>query len=146
MLRSGSFAFRPATRGRSGLLVAALALVLFYCADSHPAPRFKLEQRGDFAPSISIADVADAAFLPLPGGVPAFGQRDAPVWLRISVESSGPFVLEVGYPQLDSVTVYYRDRGGWHLAELGDTLPYSTRPLDSNYYAVPFQTMPPLRI
>lgn len=62
---------------------------------------------------------------------PVLGLRDAAVWLRIRVTDPETRLIEIEYPPLDYVTLYYRDRSGATAGEYvevagGDRLPYAS--------------------
>ena len=82
--------------------------------------------------------------------VPAFGFDTSVYWLHFSVRNhSGQHfdgLLEIAYPILDHVTLFGLPAdSNESLAQplqLGDTLPYGTRPLDSANFAVPLPLAP----
>lgn len=101
------------------------------------------------------ADVADVAahperFAP-PGGqgdqVINAGYDDAVVWVRVPVQVAADaprdWLLEVGYPTLDRVTLYRREASGqWHAVESGDLVPRSRRPFEHHNLVFPLVLEP----
>ncbi len=90
------------------------------------------DERGELQVE-QLADAAVAArFRPSRAAVPSFGYTQSAYWLRFTVENSGPlersWLLEVGYPLLDYVTLYVaRSGGGYERRETGDMLPFERR-------------------
>jgi PAS domain S-box-containing protein len=86
---------------------------------------------------------AAARFSPLDSDLVAGYDRSA-FWLRIRVErqTSGHWLLEVGLPYLDHLTLYVPDNhGGFRADATGDRTPFSTRPL--SYRTFVFKPDPP---
>ncbi len=94
--------------------------------------------RSDLSKDASVEEAAHAVFYAIPRGVPAFGMRAGPVWLRAqpfaTLGRGEDIFLEIGYPQLDSVTVFYRRAGAWHAVRMGDQEPPASGQIQSNYF------------
>ena len=101
------------------------------------------------------ADVADVAahperFAPPEGQseqVINAGYDDAVVWVRVPVQVAADaprdWLLEVGYPTLDHVTLYRREASGqWYAAESGDLVPRSRRPFEHHNLVFPLVLEP----
>jgi signal transduction histidine kinase len=78
-----------------------------------------------------------------PKSNPSFGWSDNVVWLKSSFEKADnhPYILEIGYPLLDDVTIYlFRD--GQPLSEIrtGDSVPSSPDVIDQIDPAIRFPT------
>jgi two-component system, sensor histidine kinase LadS len=93
----------------------------------------------DSGSSLTIDDVsrqdAVARFRPSMVDAPGFGISDASYWLRFRVEnrqaSRVAWLLEVGYPHLDSIELYVpRSDGSFERHVGGDRLPFAERELD----------------
>ena len=89
----------------------------------------------DVRSDATISRVSAAAFegfKPSTQTSPSFGYSSSTYWLRLSVRNAEAdprrWLLEVGYPLLDEVTLYKpRSDGGFDSVETGDTLPFRTR-------------------
>jgi diguanylate cyclase (GGDEF)-like protein len=69
-----------------------------------------------------------------------FGYTRSAYWLRLTVYPAAPsddWRLEVGYPTLDSVTLYGPMRDGANAFHTGDRLPYANRPIDHRHFVFP---------
>jgi diguanylate cyclase (GGDEF)-like protein len=74
------------------------------------------------------------------GGDLNFGYTRSTYWLRLTVYPAAPsddWLLEVGYPTLDSVTLYGPLRDAANAAQTGDRLPYANRPVDHRNFVFP---------
>ena len=87
---------------------------------------------------------ADAAFRPTRSGDDlSLGYRNGTIWLRLVLQapsggSHEPWLLELAYPTLDSVTFYRVLPGGDYVTlETGDHLPFSSRRIISRNYVFP---------
>ncbi len=84
-----------------------------------------------------------AQFQPGHASVLNFGFRDDPVWLRLQVTNPGTAaraaLLSVDYPILDRIDLWVRGRAGRTHQMLGDTLPYSERPLQVYEHVFPLE-------
>jgi two-component system, sensor histidine kinase LadS len=74
-------------------------------------------------------------FRPAQHDEPSFGFSASAYWVRLAVFNPAPepqsWVLELGYPQLDHVTLFVPGaRGGYAARETGDMVPFAQRDLD----------------
>jgi len=111
------------------------ALVLDDNAAPHDLTPY-LEYLEDAPGTLGIADLAspanDGRFMASAAlGRINFGYTSSAYWLRLRLDNrrAGPWMLELAYPTLDRVDLYYTDAGGRpaHLRS-GDLLAYSQRP------------------
>lgn len=75
------------------------------------------------------------------------GYKDAIVWIRVPVhvaaDAPRDWLLEVGYPTLDQVTLYRREASGqWRAVESGDFVPRSRRPFEHHNLVFPLLLEP----
>ncbi|WP_220272010.1 diguanylate cyclase [Crenobacter cavernae] len=119
----------PAVALEPGTLSAKLADHVEVLAD--PGHAFDLEEV--IAPS-NAARFAPAA---RGGNDVNFGYSKNTYWLRFTIEprTSGRWLLDVGFPSLDSITVYLPAAGKRY--HMGDTLPFAERPLPNRNFLVP---------
>jgi signal transduction histidine kinase len=73
-------------------------------------------------------------FVPASGAAPGLGFTQAAYWVRLVVHSSAdeprPWLLELSYPHLDSVSLYVPDdAGGYRVRSTGDNVPFAQRDL-----------------
>lgn len=142
---------------RQTVLLAVLLGALMTAASVAHAD---LEHDGQIEPAIDYLQIDGAqqnsltpeAALNLPGWQtlngesPNFGYTEAPVWLRFSppISSSEMHqILDIRYPQLDSVKIYlFRD--GKLVDELitGDRMPLKPRPLRHPHFLLPYTVDP----
>lgn len=104
---------------------------------------------------VALAD----RFAPLPDVPPGqsvnLGYDKAAIWLRFTLEldadadgggarrRAGPWLLELGYPSLDRVSLHWQDAAGqWQSAETGDRIPQSQRPLMHHSLLLPVELEP----
>ncbi len=70
-------------------------------------------------------------FRPSGATCPNLGYTSSVHWLRVPlhtpVDAGQPWLLEVGFSQLDHVRLYLPHGGGWVVKETGDLLPFSSR-------------------
>ncbi|MBY0280168.1 hypothetical protein K2Z84_32955 [Candidatus Binatia bacterium] len=84
---------------------------------------------------LTIEDVATRDdFSPAPAEVPNFGLSTSVFWVRLplraEVAGEGGWLLELGWPVVDRVTLYQPDAsGGWRASEAGDRLPFDSWPI-----------------
>jgi two-component system, sensor histidine kinase LadS len=88
----------------------------------------------DPSAALDIEQIVGQHFKHQPGHKLSFGFSDSAFWLRLRVRNSAQharaFLLEVGRPQLDYVTLYVpRENGGYEVRRTGDQLPFSLRDL-----------------
>lgn len=91
-------------------------------------------ERLDFA-QVASAAYADK-FVPSHVAAPSFGFKRSAFWLRFHAQNPDqrvkPWLLEVGYPQLDHVDLYVPEaHGKYRVSKQGDMLPFRQR--DLNY-------------
>lgn len=71
------------------------------------------------------------------------GYSSSSWWFKISLTNPSPAsftrFLEIGYPILDHIQVFIVEGGQSTMLRLGDTLPFSQRPILSNNYVIPIQ-------
>ncbi len=77
-----------------------------------------------------------------PGDILNFSFSDSTFWLTFPVEkkieSSCPLILRLPYPLIDSIHLYYRDRGKkLHTMATGDHRPFMERPLENRNFIFP---------
>jgi len=74
------------------------------------------------------------------------GYSESSWWLKFDIENTGPateFVMEVSYPVLDYLDVYFvRHDGEVNYTELGDKLPFNARPIDHRLFILPINLAP----
>ncbi|WP_141733213.1 7TM diverse intracellular signaling domain-containing protein [Oligoflexus tunisiensis] len=66
--------------------------------------------------------------------VPNFGYTKSAYWFRLQMKSpslESSWILEVDYPPLDEISVYYQDKGLWSARHSGDRFAFAQR--DMNY-------------
>ena len=70
-----------------------------------------------------------------------FGFSGSTYWAKVSVVNKSldlsNFVLEFGYPLLDKLDVYVRTKEGTNHFALGDSLAFTTRPIEYHNFLVP---------
>tara|TARA_R110002153_G_scaffold137607_4_gene287778 strand:- start:1589 stop:3484 length:1896 start_codon:yes stop_codon:yes gene_type:complete len=76
-----------------------------------------------------------------PQGLQSFGMSAAPYWFKFTlpqVDTQRNWLLQVGYPLLDHISVWFEDNGKI-LAEYhsGDTLPFAQRPIENERFLFP---------
>jgi signal transduction histidine kinase len=92
----------------------------------------RLEVLADPGKQLTIADVSvpplSAAFEPSTSAVPNFGLTSAAYWVRFRVRNAATaeshWLLEVGWPVVDRVSVYLADGAGFLERQAGDLLPF----------------------
>jgi hypothetical protein len=73
-----------------------------------------------------------AGFRPSRDNVPNLGYTRSAVWVRFRVKNltfSDPWVLQAAYPGMDYVELYSGEGPDWEVQELGQSLPFSSRPI-----------------
>ncbi len=104
----------------------------FEDASNAIAPREVLNAPGDFP----FRDV---------GRQSGFGVRRSTLWFRIDIAPQPmprAALLEVGFPVLDQLDVFTRAGDGWRETRLGDTRPFSSRPIRHPDLLVPVHLAP----
>jgi signal transduction histidine kinase len=94
------------------------------------------DQTGELTFAEVSSDAYARRFQASPGAAPSFGFKSSAFWLRLRVQNPSaalrPWLLEVGYPQLDHVDLYVPEPGGrYSVKRQGDLLPFRER--DLNY-------------
>ncbi|WP_205694406.1 diguanylate cyclase [Crenobacter cavernae] len=119
----------PAIALEPGTLSAKLAGHVEVLAD--PGHAFDLEEV--MAPSNAVRFAPAARG----GNDVNFGYSKNTYWLRFTIEprTSGRWLLDVGFPSLDSLKVFLPAVGKHY--EMGDTLPFAERPLPNRNFLVP---------
>lgn len=88
--------------------------------------------------ALTLSDVREptsrSRFVPAHDDTPNFGFTRSAYWVRLEVDNSSSasraWLLEVGYPQLDHVTLFVpRGPGGYEVRATGDMLPFGQRDL-----------------
>ena len=143
---------------------ALFLLLVGVCSDLCAAPLMvdMSEVKGEFPIENYVAYIADpdhrltpeqlldgqldAKLIPNDGHSFDFGISEATYWLVFDLTynslDDGPVevhkLLEINYPPLDRIDLYYRDRqGALQDIRTGDTLPFSSRPIVNNDYLFP---------
>jgi signal transduction histidine kinase/class 3 adenylate cyclase len=66
---------------------------------------------------------------------PSFGYRQGTVWARLAIHDARPervpLILEMAYPPLDEIELYFRSEAGWKHLRAGDHVPRSKWALDT---------------
>lgn len=107
----------------------------------------------DSSRSMSFAQVFSPAnihrFKPSMQATPSFGLSAATYWFVAFAQKQAPrddgdalWILEVGYPPLDSVELFTRgvgerESGAWSSVLVGDMLPFAARPIKTRNFAFP---------
>lgn len=119
--------------------------------DLRPLVTFLRDPTRQMSAKDLIGHVAEFSPLPEVPGEEAvnFGYDSAAIWLRIILQRdprydprapSGPWLLGVGYPGLDRVSLHWQDaRGVWLNLETGDHVPLSQRPLKHRNLLLPIE-------
>ena len=101
----------------------------------------------DASGQLHLEDVEKADFRPLSGnGTPNFGYSASAWWLRLHLDSSldapSDWLLEVAFPSLDDVRVFWQSGSYSGQAVAGDRLPFAERPLIHRHFVFPVRTVP----
>lgn len=87
----------------------------------------------------SIASSTDKLFLSYDKDILNFGFSQSIFWLKLAVKNSDSlsnWILEIRNPDLDRVTLYYKDeKGSWKERSDGDTWPFQKKEIDSRNIA-----------
>ena len=130
-----------------GLLIA-LAIAAHAAAAGEVSTSLVLrDPAGSYRPGAAAGILADTSgrltvdevarrddFAPARAEVPNFGLTTSAFWVRLplhaEVAGDGGWLLEVGWPVVDRVTLYEPDgSGGWQSSEAGDLLPFVSWPI-----------------
>ena len=76
--------------------------------------------------------------------IPNLGFFNQPVWFKLKTSNLSPSdinaILSIEYPALDHITIYFTTPlGETQKYQMGDTLPFNSRPYPSRFFAVPLQ-------
>lgn len=75
-----------------------------------------------------------------------FGFSASAYWLRVALSNPAPHsmsrLLEIAYPLLDSVDVYFVTPGQIHRMHAGDQVPFSDRPIAHHHFVFPLDIPP----
>jgi hypothetical protein len=75
---------------------------------------------------------SSARFRPSERAVPNLGYTRSAVWVRFKAKNltfSDPWILQAAYPGMDYVELYTGEGSDWEVQELGQSLPFSARPI-----------------
>ncbi|MCE2996038.1 MAG: 7TM diverse intracellular signaling domain-containing protein [Cyclobacteriaceae bacterium] len=95
---------------------------------------------------LSIQDVSSMHFDSLHAQrAPSFGFDNATHWFKITLKNHSAihdWLIEVAYPPLDSVDLFYQDTAGWHHKTGGDHYPMATREIKHRHvtFSLPLST------
>jgi signal transduction histidine kinase len=139
--------------GLPGDAQAQRALLLVDAMHGVPLARhatFLEDPRGELNIEQVSSGAGPALFRPSDSDQPSFGFSDSAHWVRLVIDnpSSEPrtWLLELGYPQLDHVTLFVPDgRGGYQARVTGDMVPFGQRDVEYRNFlfrlrAEPFQS------
>jgi len=78
-------------------------------------------------------------FFPNKKKTPNFGYTDSVYWLRFKLKNLSTenknWLLEIGYPLLDKIEIYFSDsKGKYTVVEAGDLLPFNKRKIDHTHF------------
>lgn len=135
--------------------VVILGLLLVLAADARAAERARVETpvrlaaaqgRASLGSHMSILEdrtgsmtireasspAMAARYLPEMSDSPSFGFNDAAYWVRVKLSNDfhrdEQWFIELDYPHMDIVEIYYRDKpGGFTMKKSGDLLPFTQR-------------------
>ncbi len=94
------------------------------------------DQDGLYTFSRVLGNELQKSFITIEGSVPNYGFTKSAYWLEFRIRNSDPstdeWLLEVGYPLLDYVTLFYKDTTGqWKEKKSGDRILYSERDISN---------------
>jgi len=139
------------------LLLIVLPLPTLHAAPvvsiTDPAPQqlpltHFMEYYRDQTASLSFTKLvtADLPWQTIAADTPAFGYDQAPYWFRFTLhnQSSTPFdgIIEITYPILDHINVFSVPAQQGEPLQLGDTLPFHSRPLNHQNFTIPALLQP----
>jgi diguanylate cyclase (GGDEF)-like protein len=131
-------------------MVRAQPLLLDPAAGAYRPPVSYLEDRGG-ALSIDEVAVRRAEFTPAPTSSPSFGFTDSTYWFRLELsrvkDDRRTWFLEIGYPPLDSIELYWKRTGadgkaGFERIVAGDQIPFRSRTIHERQFVLPL-VLPP---
>jgi len=92
---------------------------------------------------LTIKDITSIPFDSLHAKrAPSFGFNKATHWFKIKLQnqsSNKDWLVEIGYPPLDSIELFYQDSSGWHHKMDGDHFRISDREVKHRYVAFALQ-------
>lgn len=102
----------------------------------------ELELLENTSESLSVYEIEKQNFTPITSSYLNLGYEQKEQWIRIKVPShveNKTFYLELEYPLLDSVSLFYKDTisNAWQVKHSGDALPFHQR--DINYHNLIFK-------
>lgn len=109
--------------------------------------RYLEVQGGVMELEMVLNNASKISFLQSEQDIPNFGFTDSSYWFRAQVRGDPRlhtrWILEIGYPLLDQLDVYFIHNGGAPEAfETGDLLPLERRPLKSRLFLFPLEAAP----
>jgi diguanylate cyclase (GGDEF)-like protein len=126
------------------LTVHALVPVVLTASEGENRLSRYLEILADSSGRISREEAAQTAgWKPFTGNVPNYGLTASVYWARFVLENrspSTPFFLELGFPSMDSVTLFLPTSADYTVKEAGDSLPFAARELPERTFIF---TLPP---
>jgi signal transduction histidine kinase len=105
----------------------------------------------DKSAQMNIQDVTrglsgDIAWKPFVRQTPSFGFTESAYWVRLKVSNrqqySIDWLLEIGYPAIDSITVFIPESGVYLTKTLGDHFPFHAREIDYRNCVVSLKESP----
>ena len=94
----------------------------------------------------NLTDARQADYQPLKRQQISFGYRRDACWFRVRFKNTGdgelPLWLQVDYAILDEVDFFLVDDRGVQSTHMGDTLPFSSRPVHIRTFTLPFTLLP----
>lgn len=90
--------------------------------------------------------VSASSWRPGEADFPAFGFTRSVYWVRLQLANPGPqprrWMLEQGYPLIDSLRLYERGEGGWRFRQAGDQAPFAEREVQHRNFIFPVDLPP----
>lgn len=87
--------------------------------------------RADAPDALDVATCQHGRFLPVDRRGINHGFTDSVLWLRTSIHNQSDTAvhsyLELGFPQLDDVHLFWRKDQGWEVVKSGDNIPFELR-------------------
>jgi diguanylate cyclase (GGDEF)-like protein len=107
----------------------------------------QVEVLEDPSRQLQLDDVSGAAFVPYQhSGSVNFGYSSSAWWLRVRLDSRREtppdWLLEIAFPTLDDVRVFWNSGGESGQVVTGDRLPFAERPLVHRHFVVPMRITP----
>lgn len=138
---------------RLGLIILLGVLGSILCSTTHAEPPIaevlKTTNKLDLGPYIEYAcetngpisypDAFNLEYAPLPGNKISFGYYPHPCWFRFALKNTSDLplnaVIQFKYSLTDHIEVYSQQNGLLRLSEMGDNLPFASRPLNTRLNA-----------